>query len=105
MQITMSGVLNVSQMVATCSAFFILDRIGRKPPLLFGSVMNAASHFIVAAMIGKYSYNWDAHPKEAWVGVGFILVFMFCFGLGWSPVPWALRESPGRQFCISSGVG
>lgn len=102
MQITMSGVLNVSQMVATCAAVFLLDRVGRKPPLLFGSTMNAISHFIVAAMIGKFSYNWDLHPKEAWVGVAFILVFMFCFGLGWSPVPWALREFKSTRVSLTS---
>lgn len=76
MQITMSGVLNVAQMVATCSAFFFLDKVGRKPPLLLGSFMNTVSHTIVAVMIGKYSNDWPGHPKQAWTGVAFILIFM-----------------------------
>ena len=53
MQLTMYGVLNVCQMVATTSSFFYLDKIGRKPPLLLGSVVNTISHVIVAVMIGK----------------------------------------------------
>jgi hypothetical protein len=90
MQLTMSGVLNILQMVATCSAFFLLDKTGRKPPLLLGSAANTICHAVTAAMIGRYSYDWTTHAKEAWVGVGFILAFMFFFGLGWSPVPWAV---------------
>lgn len=92
MQLTMSSVLNVAQVVATYSAFFFLDKVGRKPPLILESAVNTTSHVIVAAMIGKYSHNWPAYPQQAWVSVAFILVFMFSFGLGWSPVAWAMRE-------------
>lgn len=90
LQIDLSGVLNIIQMIATCSAFFLLDRVGRKPPLIFGSIGNACSHFIVAGLIGKYQGKWDDHPAAAWTGVAFILYFMFSFGIGWSPVPWAI---------------
>ncbi|WWC60053.1 uncharacterized protein I303_102616 [Kwoniella dejecticola CBS 10117] len=104
MQITMSGVLNVCQMVATSAAFFFLDRVGRKPPLLLGSAVNTASHVIVAIMIAKFSGDWDAHQGPAWVGVSFILVFMFSFGLGWSPVPWALPAEVHASSRRAKGV-
>lgn len=90
MQIDMSGVLNIIQMCATTSAFFLLDRVGRKPPLLIGSIGNMCAHSIVAGLIGKYNGKWDQHPQAAWAGVAFIFVFMFSFGIGWSPVPWAI---------------
>jgi MFS family permease len=67
-------------------SFFLLDRIGRKPILLFGSVGMSASHFIVAAMIGRYSHDWDANQTQAWVGVAFIIAYMAFFG-GESPLP------------------
>ncbi|OCF32106.1 monosaccharide transporter [Kwoniella heveanensis BCC8398] len=104
MQITMSGVLNVCQMVATTSAFFYLDRVGRRPPLLLGSVVNTISHVVVAVMIAKFSGNWDAHPGPAWVGVSFILIFMFSFGLGWSPVPWAMPAEVHASSRRAKGV-
>lgn len=104
MQVTMSGVLNVTQMVATCSAFFLLDRIGRKPPLIFGSIGNTISHFVVAGIIGKYAGQWDAHPAAAWAGVAFILFFMFSFGVGWSPVPWAMPAEVHSSSRRAKGV-
>jgi MFS family permease len=48
----MSGVMNILQMVAVIAAFFVFDRIGRRPLLLIGSVGMCASHVIVAIMIG-----------------------------------------------------
>jgi sugar porter (SP) family MFS transporter len=104
MQITMSGVLNVVQMVATCSAFFTLDRLGRRPPLLFGSIGNTISHVIVAIMIARFSGDWANHQGPAWTGVTFILIFMFCFGVGWSPVPWAMPAEVHSSARRAKGV-
>ncbi|KAM0746218.1 putative hexose transport-related protein [Meredithblackwellia eburnea MCA 4105] len=97
MQIDLSGVTNICQMITTCSAFILLDRVGRKPPLLVGSVINTFCHFLVAGLIAKYSSDWAAHSAAAWVCVAAILLFMLSFGAGWSPVPWALPAE-----CFSS---
>ncbi|WVQ91962.1 hypothetical protein IAS59_005770 [Cryptococcus gattii] len=104
MQLTMSGVINVSQCVATIVAFFLLDRIGRKPPLLIGSTINAICHFTVAGLIAKYSDNWAAHQNAAWAGVGLLIAFMFFFGIGWSPVPWALPAEVHSSSRRAKGV-
>ncbi|OXG19746.1 sugar transporter [Cryptococcus neoformans Tu401-1] len=104
MQLTMSGVINVSQCVATIVAFFLLDRIGRKPPLLIGSTVNAICHFTVAGLIAKYSDNWAAHQSAAWAGVGLLIAFMFFFGIGWSPVPWALPAEVHSSSRRAKGV-
>lgn len=92
MQITMSGVLNCIQLAAVTVAFVFLDKVGRRPPLILGAVLMAASHFIVAAMIGVYGKDWASYPTQAWVGVAFILFFVFSYGIGWAPIPWTLRE-------------
>lgn len=99
MQLDMSGVLNISQMVATIVAFFVLDRVGRKPPLIFGSVCNTICHVIVAVIMAKFSHDWVKYHNEAWVAVAFILIFMFTFGVGWSPVPWAMRKCRPSSEC------
>ncbi|OCF40875.1 monosaccharide transporter [Kwoniella heveanensis CBS 569] len=90
MQLTLSGVLNIAQLVAVIVAFFVLDRAGRRIILLTGSTGLVISHSIVAAMIGTYSDNWAAHKVQAWVGVAFIFCVMLSYGVSWGPVPWAL---------------
>lgn len=92
LQLTLSGVLNIAQFVAIMITFFLLDKVGRRPFLLLGAIGMAISHFIVAAMIGTYSDDWPGHPVQGWVGVGFIFGFMMCYGIGWGPVPWTMRE-------------
>jgi MFS family permease len=82
LQLLMSGIMNLVQLVAVVPAFLVLDKVGRKPPLLFGSIGMTASHFIVGAMIARYSYNWDENQAQAWVGVAFILAFIAFFGIG-----------------------
>ncbi|OXG14265.1 monosaccharide transporter [Cryptococcus neoformans Ze90-1] len=104
MQLDMSGVLNISQMVATIVAFFVLDRVGRKPPLIFGSVCNTICHVIVAVIMAKFSHDWVKYHNEAWVAVAFILIFMFTFGVGWSPVPWAMPAEVHSSSRRAKGV-
>lgn len=86
----MSGVMNIAQLVAVTASFFVFDKIGRKPLLIFGSIGMTISHSIVAIMIGLFSDDWAAHSAQGWVGVVFIIVFMLFFGLSWGPVPWGM---------------
>ncbi|WWC60722.1 uncharacterized protein I303_103298 [Kwoniella dejecticola CBS 10117] len=90
LQLTLSGVLNIAQLVAVIVAFFALDRAGRRIILLLGSTGLVISHSIVAAMIGTYSDNWSAHKVQAWVGVAFIFCVMLSYGVSWGPLPWAI---------------
>ncbi|OWZ60990.1 hypothetical protein AYX14_06750 [Cryptococcus neoformans] len=90
LQLTLSGALNIAQLVAVVAAFFFLDKVGRKVFLIVGAIGLTASHAVVAAMIGTYSDNWPAHKGPAWVGVGFIFGVMIFYGIGWGPVPWAM---------------
>ncbi|GFZ51342.1 hypothetical protein JCM24511_09102 [Saitozyma sp. JCM 24511] len=90
MQLTLSGVMNVVQFVALIPTFLWLDKVGRRPPLLVGSVGMTICHFVVAAMIAKYPNDWPAHQAQAWVGVAFIIFYMVPYGVGWGPIPWSL---------------
>jgi hypothetical protein len=117
----MSGVMNILQMVAVIAAFFVFDRIGRRPLLLIGSIGMCASHVIVAIMIGQssnrfeswktltllsglYSKDWANHSGQAWVGVTFILFYMVAFGLSWGPVPWAMPAEVHSSSYRAKGV-
>jgi MFS family permease len=86
----MGGVMNVMQLVGVTPSFLLLDVVGRRTLLLWGSVGMTVCHVVVAALVGTYSGKWETHAAQGWVGVAFILLYMLIFGLTWGPVPWAM---------------
>jgi hypothetical protein len=55
LRLTLSGVMNVVQIAGVIPAIFLLDKLGRKFWLYFGSFGMMSSHFIVAAMVGEFN--------------------------------------------------
>ncbi|KAK6909254.1 hypothetical protein I203_103271 [Kwoniella mangroviensis CBS 8507] len=104
LQLHMSGVMNVLQLVAVIAVFFYFDRIGRRPFLLLGSIGMCVAHTVVAIMIGLYSKDWASHSGQAWFGVSFILVYMLAFGLSWGPVPWTMPAEVHASSYRAKGV-
>lgn len=96
-QLIMSGVLNVTQLVGVITSIWSMDRIGRRPLLVWGSFFMAISHIIIAILVGKFDSNWPAHRTQGWVSVAFLLFYMLSFGASWGPVPWAM---PSGKFYI-----
>lgn len=90
MQLIMSGVLNMTQLIGVISSLWTLDRYGRRTILLLGSVGMFISHFIIAILVGLYSDDWPSHPAPGWTSVCFLLVYMLVFGASFGPVPWAM---------------
>ncbi len=87
MQLIMSGVLNVTQLVGVLTSLWTMDRFGRRPLLLWGSFFMTISHFFVAILVGKFSSDWPHHKAAGWVSVAFLLFYMLSFGSSWGPVP------------------
>ncbi|UOH82484.1 hypothetical protein LQV05_005186 [Cryptococcus neoformans] len=104
MQLDMSGVLNIIQLVACVFAFFVIDRVGRRPLLLCGSTANTICHVIVAIIMAKFSHDWVRYSKEAWVAVAFIFIYIFTYGVGWAPVPWAMPAEVHTSSRRAKGV-
>lgn len=90
MQLVMSGIMNVTQLVGVSTSVWTMDTLGRRFLLLGGSGMMAASHIIIAALVGLYSDDWPAHRPAGWASVAMLLVYMISFGASWGPVPWAM---------------
>nr|POE48826.1 atp-dependent dna helicase hus2/rqh1 [Quercus suber] len=90
LQLIMSGVLNILQLVGVATSLWTMDRIGRRPLLLAGSVLMALSHISIAVLVSQYGHDWPSHRLEGWISVGLLLFYMFSFGASWGPVPWAL---------------
>ena len=87
MQLIMSGVLNVTQLIGVTTSLITMDRFGRRPLLLWGSFFMFISHFIIAILVGKFSDDWPNHKAAGWVSVAFLLFYMLSFGSSWGPVP------------------
>jgi hypothetical protein len=105
MQLIMSGVLNIVQLVGCLTSLWSLDGIGRRNLLLFGSLAMFLSHVIVAAMVGKFSGDWPSHRAEGWTSVAFLMFYMFSFGASWGPVPWAMPAEIFPSSLRAKGVG
>ena len=90
MQLILSGVLNITQLVGVASSIWTMDRFGRRPLLLCGSAAMFASHLIIAVLVGKFSNDWQHHRPEGWASVAFLFFYMLSFGASWGPVPWAM---------------
>ena len=48
----------------------IIDRVGRKPMLLVGSVVMAVSMISVGIIVAKFRHDWPAHEAAGWIAVG-----------------------------------
>lgn len=104
MQLNMSGVMNILQLVGVTPAIFLMDRVGRRPLLLWGSAAMFICHVIVAAVIGAFQGEWEQHKAAAWTGVSFIFVYMVAFGLSWGPVAWAMPAELFNSTLRAKGV-
>ena len=58
MQLTMSGVLNICQVIACVWALWGMDRFGRRQLLLWGGACMFIAHFIIAILVGLYRNSW-----------------------------------------------
>ncbi|KAF7892894.1 uncharacterized protein EAF02_000432 [Botrytis sinoallii] len=104
MQLIMSGVLNICQLVGVGSSLFTMDRYGRRPLLIIGSFFMTISHVMIAVMVCLFSYDWHTHQAAAWVSVAFLLFYMVIFGASWGPVPWAMPSEIFRSDLRAKGV-
>jgi len=104
MQLIMSGVLNVLQLVGVTTSIWTMDTLGRRKLLIIGAVLMAIAHIIIAAMVGIYSDNWPAHKTQAWVSAAFLLFYMIAFGASWGPVPWAMPSEIFPSSLRAKGV-
>ena len=97
MQLVMSGVLNVTQLVGVISSLWTMDKLGRRPLLLSGSILMTVSQMIISILVGKFSKDWPGHRAAGWISVAFLLFYMLSFGATWGPVPWAMPSEVGQR--------
>ncbi|KAF2835788.1 general substrate transporter [Patellaria atrata CBS 101060] len=104
MQLILSGVLNITQLVGVTSSIWTMDRFGRRPLLLYGSVAMTISHVIISVLVGLYDGKWDDQTDKGWAAVAFLFVYMLAFGASWGPVPWAMPSEIFPSSLRAKGV-
>jgi MFS transporter, SP family, sugar:H+ symporter len=87
----LSGLVNI---LATIPAIVLIDRIGRKPLLLAGSVGMALTLGAMAIVFGTAGVGPDGKPllshMEAVAGLVAANLYIVAFGVSWGPVMWVL---------------
>lgn len=89
-RLTLSGLLSIVQLIGSTVPVFIIDRIGRRPLLLFGTFMLMSCHIINSVIVGISYTDWPAHQASAKAGTAFMFLFMFFFETSWGPIAWGL---------------
>jgi SP family sugar:H+ symporter-like MFS transporter len=100
LQNVISGTVNVG---STFVAIALIDRVGRKPLLIFGSIGMAVVLAVLAWLFATSPL--DAQGKLAMTGSAGLAAliaanaYIFCFGVSWGPVMWVmLGEMFPNQF-------
>jgi SP family sugar:H+ symporter-like MFS transporter len=90
---TVSVITSVTNVLVTLVAIALVDKVGRRPILLFGSIGMTVS---LAAMAVSFSQAVQVHGAPslpgAWGPVALVAanVFVISFGASWGPVIWVL---------------
>ncbi|TKA24195.1 hypothetical protein B0A50_05959 [Salinomyces thailandicus] len=104
LQLIMSGIVNICQLLGVTTSIWTMDSFGRRPLLLAGSIVMFLSHLIIAILVARFSYDWPGHRPEGWASVVLLLVYMVAFGMSWGPVPWAMPSEIFPSSLRAKGV-
>ncbi|OBT77704.1 hypothetical protein VF21_03741 [Pseudogymnoascus sp. 05NY08] len=81
---------------STIPGLYAIDKIGRRPLLLWGAVGMAVSQLLVA-VLGTTTTSQDAagniivHNVAAQkAGIAFVCIFIACFAATWGPIAWVV---------------
>jgi SP family sugar:H+ symporter-like MFS transporter len=87
----LTGFVNI---LATIPAIALIDRLGRKPLLLAGSIGMAITLGAIAVVFGTGGVGPDGRPiishAAALVGLVAANLYVMAFGVSWGPVMWVL---------------
>ncbi|KAF6750782.1 general substrate transporter [Ephemerocybe angulata] len=85
-----TGVIGIVMLIATVPTVLYLDRVGRKPVLIYGALFMGTCHAVIAGLSGKYEDSWVTHKAAGWVSCVFVWIFTVGFAATFGPVVWVL---------------
>jgi sugar porter (SP) family MFS transporter len=87
-------ITSVTNIVTTFIAIATVDRFGRKPLLILGSVGMALTLGTMAVVFGSAGVDASGNPvlpgSSGTIALVAANLYVFCFGLSWGPVVWVL---------------
>jgi MFS family permease len=87
-------ITSITNIVTTLVAIAFMDKIGRKPLLILGSIGMTLTLGTLASIFGSATLDAAGNPTLTG-NAGIIALFaanlyVFCFGFSWGPVVWVL---------------
>jgi SP family sugar:H+ symporter-like MFS transporter len=95
-------ITSVVNIVTTLVAISMIDRSGRRPLLIIGSIGMTVTLGVMALIFGTAPLNAHGEPVLHGLAGPIALisanVFVFCFGMSWGPVVWVMlgEKFPNR---------
>lgn len=106
-----SGTVNI---VSTIVAISLIDKIGRKPLLLFGSIGMTLTLGILALIFSMADIDAHGNLNLTYTSGMLALItanfYVFCFGISWGPVVWVLlgemfsNKIRGSAIAVAAGA-
>ncbi|DAZ99210.1 TPA: hypothetical protein N0F65_008243 [Lagenidium giganteum] len=93
----------IAKLAGVCSSIALVDRVGRRPLLLVGSVVMFASHLIFAACFA--AIDLDPSSNLQTIGVWNLYLFIYAWNLSWAPLMWVVCAEVLPNDMRSLGMG
>ncbi|KAF3762041.1 general substrate transporter [Cryphonectria parasitica EP155] len=85
-----TGITGVINVCTTIPAVLVIDKIGRKTLLMFGSFGMLSTLVIVGVIASQFQNDWPSHAAGGWACVVMIWLYIVNFAYSWGPASWTL---------------
>ncbi|KAF3761581.1 hypothetical protein M406DRAFT_50654 [Cryphonectria parasitica EP155] len=104
-------------LVTTGGILPFIDRMGRRPLLIYGAIVCCILHFISGALMASYGHHvtsvdgnsilkWElTNPQAAKAIIAMCYIFVGVYGLTWAPVAWIYASEVFPLRYRAKGVG
>lgn len=85
-----TGVVGILNTVTTVPAILYIDKLGRKPMMITGSIGMTICQVIVGVIIATCGQDWLTHKAAGWAAVVFVWIYIINYAASWGPGSWIL---------------
>lgn len=95
----------LAKVAGVCTAIAIVDRVGRRPLLLVGSVLMLVAYAVFSACFWLLADASDASTSYETLGLWTLYAFIFAWNLSWAPLMWVICVEVLGDEVRSVGMG